>query len=38
MQNGGTQKRKYDYLSTFIHTDHIKEMEEYFDVLENEEF
>ena len=30
MQNGGTQKRKYDYISMFINTDHIKDMEDLF--------
>lgn len=27
MQNGGTQKRKYDYISMFINTAHVKDME-----------
>jgi len=30
MQNGGTQKLKYDYISMFINTDHIKDMESLF--------
>jgi hypothetical protein len=30
MQNGGTQKLKYDYISMFTNTDNIKDMESLF--------